>query len=109
MSDIPKELMKKVMTAKGEKIFLNISIGEKKEPVTFDNRTYTHYVSCAPRKEERKEGVYYGIGDLMESTFKSNIPHRRISTTPHRSMIRISPFNHGTILAQHRQRIEAML
>lgn len=40
----------KVMTAKGEKIFLNISIGEKKEPVTFDNRTYTHYVSCAPRK-----------------------------------------------------------
>lgn len=46
----------------------------EKEPVTFDNRTYTHYVSCAPRKEERKEGVYYGIGDLMESTFKSNIP-----------------------------------
>lgn len=45
LSDIPKELMKKVMTAKGEKIFLNISIGEKKEPVTFDNRTYTHYVS----------------------------------------------------------------
>lgn len=74
LSDIPKELMKKVMTAKGEKIFLNISIGEKKEPVTFDNHTYTHYVSCAPRKEERKEGVYYGIGDLMESTFKSNIP-----------------------------------
>lgn len=74
LSDIPKELMKKVMTAKGEKIFLNISIGEKKEPVTFDNRTYTHYVSCAPRKEERKEGVYYGIGDLMESTLKSNIP-----------------------------------
>lgn len=74
LSDIPKELMKKVMTAKGEKIFLNISIGEKKEPVTFDNRAYTHYVSCAPRKEERKEGVYYGIGDLMESTFKSNIP-----------------------------------
>jgi hypothetical protein len=36
LSDIPKELMKKVMTAKGEKIFLNISIGEKKEPVTFD-------------------------------------------------------------------------
>ena len=64
LSDIPKELMKKVMTAKGE----------KKEPVTFDNRTYTHYVSCAPRKEERKEGVYYGIGDLMESTFKNNIP-----------------------------------
>lgn len=30
LSDIPKELMKKVMTAKGEKIFLNISIGEKK-------------------------------------------------------------------------------
>lgn len=74
LSDIPKECMKKVMTERGEKIFLNISIGEKKKPVTFGNRTYTHYVSCAPKQEERKEGVFYGIGDLMESTLKSNIP-----------------------------------
>ena len=24
-------------------------------------------MSCAPKKDERVEGVFYGIGDLMES------------------------------------------
>lgn len=74
LSDIPREVMKKVMTAKGEKVFVNISIGEKKEPVTFGNRTYTHYVSCAPKKDERIEGVFYGIGDLMESNSAPVVP-----------------------------------
>ena len=74
LSDIPREVMKKVMTSIGEKVFVNISIGEKKEPITFGNRTYTHYVSCAPKKDERLEGVFYGIGDLMESNPTPVVP-----------------------------------
>lgn len=65
LSDIPREQMKKVMCKDGkERIFLNIFVGEKREPQTFGTRTYTHYVSCAPRKEERTDGVNYYIGDL---------------------------------------------
>lgn len=66
LSDIPREVMKKVMVKDGkEKIFVNIAILDKKEPVTFGDRTYTHSVSCSPKKEERKDGVNYFIGDLM--------------------------------------------
>ena len=58
--------MKKVMCKDGkERIFLNIFVGEKKEPATFGNNTYTHFVSCAPKKEERIEGEQYFIGDLQ--------------------------------------------
>lgn len=66
LSDIPRSQMKKVKTKNGkEKIYLNIFIGERKEPVTFDDRTYTHFVSCSPKKEERVEGENYFIGDLQ--------------------------------------------
>lgn len=67
LSDIPREVMKKVMCKDGkEKIFVNVAIMERKEPATFGDRTYTHFVSCSPKKEERKEGVSYFIGDLSE-------------------------------------------
>lgn len=66
LSDIPREQMKKVLCKDGkERIFLNIWVGERREPATFDDRTYTHYISCAPRKEERREGVNYFLGDLQ--------------------------------------------
>lgn len=66
LSDIPREQMKKVMCKDGkERIYLNIFIGEKKTPSTFDGKVFTHSVSCAPKKEERKEGVNYYIGDLQ--------------------------------------------
>lgn len=58
--------MKKVLCKDGkERIFLNIWVGERKEPATFGNNTYTHFVSCSPKKEERKEGVNYFLGDLQ--------------------------------------------
>lgn len=67
LSDIPREVMKKVTCKDGkERIFLNIAVIERKEPATFGDRTYTHFVSCAPKKEERKDGVSYFIGDLSE-------------------------------------------
>lgn len=57
LSDIPRSQMKKIMCKDGkERIFLNIFVGERKEPATFGDRTYTHFVSCSPKKEERKEG-----------------------------------------------------
>lgn len=65
LSDIPREQMKKVMCKDGkERIFVNIFVGERKEPAKFGDRTYTHFVSCSPKKEERKDGVNYFIGDL---------------------------------------------
>lgn len=75
LSDIPRSQMKKVKTKDGkEKIYLNIFIGERKEPVTFDDRTYTHFVSCSPKKEERVEGENYFIGDLQTYTPQPSAP-----------------------------------
>lgn len=75
LSDIPKEVMKKVMCKDGkEKIFVNIAICERKEAATFGDRTYTHFVSCAPKKEERKDGVNYFIGDLQTYEPKPSTP-----------------------------------
>lgn len=74
LSDIPKELIRRVRCKDGkERAYLNISIIARREPKTFDNngrpRTYTHFVSCQPKKEERVEGVNYIFGDLETRTF----------------------------------------
>lgn len=65
LSDIPREQIKKIMCKDGkERMFINVFIGEKRTPQTFNGRTITHYVSCAPKKEERRDDVNYFIGDL---------------------------------------------
>lgn len=52
-------------------LFLQIAVIEKKEPKTFTDeqtgksRTYTHFVSCAPKKNDKVEGVDYLIGDMQ--------------------------------------------
>lgn len=79
LSDIPREVMKKVLCRDGkEKIYLNIAVVARKEPQSFTNngttRTFTHFISCAPKKEERKEGVSYIIGDLETRTFAPSVP-----------------------------------
>ena len=75
LSDIPRSQMKKVTCKDGkERIYLNIFVGEKREPVTFDGRTYTHYVSCAPKKEERKDGEQYYIGELQTFSQQQSSP-----------------------------------
>lgn len=70
LSDIPKELIR---TAQNGKKYLNICVAARKEPRTFNNangsRTYTHYISCAPKQEERKDGVNYYIADLETKNF----------------------------------------
>ena len=74
LSDIPKDQIKMVTRRDGSKAFyVNIAGLARKEPQTFENNgvkhTYTHLVSCSPKKEERKEGVNYFIGDLEERVF----------------------------------------
>jgi hypothetical protein len=64
LSDVPKELFKKVTVKSGEeKIFLNIKIVPRKAVGKYG---HTHFVSCEPRKEERVEGKNYIIGDMKE-------------------------------------------
>lgn len=66
LSKIPREQMKKVMCKDGvERIFVNVFIGEKEKPQELNGRKYTHSVSCAPKREERIDGVNYYIGDLQ--------------------------------------------
>jgi hypothetical protein len=62
LSNIPREVMKKVKCKDGiERVFLNIAVIERKNKGKFGD---THFVTCAPREEERIDGVNYIIGDL---------------------------------------------
>ena len=62
LSNIPRSEMKKIMCKDGkERVFLNVAVVERKEPSQFGD---THFITCAPKKEERKEGVNYIFGDL---------------------------------------------
>lgn len=79
LSDIPRDQIKKVTCKDGSvKMYLNIAVITRKQPQTFTNngvsRTYTHFVSCAPKKEERVDGVNYIIGDLETRTFTPQAP-----------------------------------
>jgi len=62
LSNIPRSEMKKIKCKDGvERIFLNVAVVERKEKGQFGD---THFITCAPKKEERKEGTNYIIGDL---------------------------------------------
>ena len=75
LSDIPREQMKKVMCKDGvERIYVNVFIGERKEPSRFGNNVFTHFVSCAPKKEERVDGKSYSIGDLQTHNPQPSTP-----------------------------------
>lgn len=65
LSDIPKELIKKVVCKDGvTRAYLNIRIVERKEPITFGDRTFTHFVGASIKKEEQEAGKKYIWGDL---------------------------------------------
>ena len=61
LTDIPKEL---ISTGNNGKKYLNIAIFANKDGA--NQWGNTHYMTCAPKKEERKEGVNYIIGNLKE-------------------------------------------
>lgn len=71
LTDIPRELFRK---ADNGKVYLNLRIYERKEPGKFG---HTHVASCAPRKDEQKEGVNYFCGD-----FKVSEPQQYAPPTP---------------------------
>jgi hypothetical protein len=72
LSEIPREQMKKVKCKDGTiKIYLNVAVIERKEKSQFGS---THFITCSPKKEERKDGVNYIIGDLKEYIMQSNAP-----------------------------------
>lgn len=71
LTDIPRELFRK---ADNGKVYLNLRIYERKEPGKYG---HTHTASCAPRKEERVEGVNYFCGD-----FKVSDPQQYAPPTP---------------------------
>ena len=84
LSEIPREEIKKVKCADGvERLFVNISVHENAEPKYIDkvvNGVTTkvlvsdHFISCAPKKEERKEGVNYIVGNLRTWTTPTAAP-----------------------------------
>lgn len=80
LSDIPKSQMRKVMCKDGkERIYLNVAVITKKQPQTFTSEngvahTYTHFITCAPKKEERIDGVNYILSDLETRTFTPQSP-----------------------------------
>lgn len=63
----------------GDNLYLTIEVVEKNKPDTFTGndgkeRTYTHFVSCQPfKQEERKEGVDYYIGNLQTREQQASI------------------------------------
>ena len=61
LTDIPKEL---IATGNNGKKYLNIAIFANKDGA--NQWGNTHYMTCAPKKEERVEGVNYIIGNLKE-------------------------------------------
>lgn len=63
LSDIPKEL---ITTAKNGKKYLNIEVKQMRQPSQFG---HTHTVKVSVKKEERKDGVNYYIGNLKVSKY----------------------------------------
>ena len=75
LSDIPREL---ITTAKNGKKYLNIEIGERRQPSQFGA---THYVKASVKQEQKQDGVNYYIGDLKPSKFDSGQPQQSAATT----------------------------
>lgn len=84
LSAVPKELFKKIKskTDGRERIFLNISVVERKAPATFGERAYTHFVSCRPKEENRVEGQNYIIGDLSAVEWRQPPTPEEVASAP---------------------------
>jgi hypothetical protein len=77
LSDIPAELIHSVTCKDGQvRKYLDVTVSARREPRSFQyswgTKTLTHYMSCAPKKEERKEGVNYYIADFETKVWDEN-------------------------------------
>ena len=66
LTDIPKELITK---GKNGKKYLNIEIGERRQPSKYGA---THYVKASVKAEQKREDVNYFIGDLKPSKYNND-------------------------------------
>lgn len=80
VSAIPKELFKRVQKKDGSTgVYLNIGIFQRKETSQFGA---THFVSVAPKKEERKDGVNYIVGDLKPLQQTAPVSPQQVEQAP---------------------------
>ena len=76
LSDIPKSEVKKVKRKDGSYgFYLNISVHENDKPFTnSDGKVISdHFISCAPKKEERVKDVDYIVGNLRTWQERQNV------------------------------------
>ena len=72
LSDIPRRLMKKVKCKDGkERVYLSLAVVERK---SVGDRGDTHFITCEPRQDDRRDGERYIIGNLKPLSFESNAP-----------------------------------
>lgn len=82
LSDIPKEL---ITTAKNGKKYLNIEVKQMRQPSQYG---HTHTVKASVKRDERKDGVNYYIGNLKVSKYgndseaQDNAPMGMVIPTP---------------------------
>lgn len=67
LSDIPNEL---ITTAKNGKKYLNIEVKQMRQPSQYG---HTHTVKASVKRDERKDGVNYYIGNLKVSKYSNDI------------------------------------
>lgn len=67
LTNLPKSQVKKVKFGDGkEHLIVNIAIFETEPSYSVDGKmTSDHYITCAPKKDERIEGEKYGIGKML--------------------------------------------
>lgn len=62
LSDIPESEIKKIKCRDGkERLYVNIKVVKRKSVAENGD---THFISCEPKQEQRKEGVKYIFGNL---------------------------------------------
>ena len=86
LSDIPKSEVKKVTRKDGSVgFYLNISVHENDKPfINAEGKLVSdHFISCAPKKEERVKDVNYIVGNLRTWQEKSNVvTHEDVNSAP---------------------------
>lgn len=72
LSDIPQSEIKKVMCRDGkERLFVNIKVVRRKSVAENGD---THFISCEPKPEQRREGVKYIFGNLRPLVYQPQGP-----------------------------------
>lgn len=103
LTDVPREVIKVVETKEKDangnpikKMFLNIAVFEMERVGKYGD---THCISCAPKKEERKDNVNYLCGKLKPWVEKNSVSPEEIAAAPSASPEEHMPWDNedGTV------------